>query len=61
MSEEMNLTVEISPFEIKELIRDYLMKKGFDISKATLAFKVSNEYDMRVFEGCEVKNCKLKI
>lgn len=61
MSEEMNLTVEISPSEIKDLIRDYLIKKGFDVSKATLTFKVSDEYDMRVFEGCEIKNCKLKI
>lgn len=61
------LTVNLSPEEIAEIIKEYLVKEGFDVNVNDIEFIAkhgcegygASEYYVTKFTGCEV-TCKLK-
>lgn len=61
------LTVNLPKEEIAEIIKEYLVKEGFDVSETDIEFKLKtfsvgygrDERDVTEFAGCEV-TCKLK-
>ena len=63
-----NITINLTPKDVKHIILDYLTKEGYEIKKEDdITFKVGNEcqgygtaeHYVTIFNGCSV-NCKEK-
>ncbi len=67
MTVSRKLTINLSPDEVAEIIKEHLAKEGFDVNETNIAFKLKTfgvgygmyEHDETKFSGCEV-TCELK-
>ena len=61
------VTVNISPDELEDIVKEYLKREGFEPNDAKIDFKVSShiegygygEHEVKTFDGCNVV-CKIK-